>query len=417
MPHGIRTAQTNARSAAAAAASPNSNISADVARYFAAIRDADAYIAGSLFAHVAEPATPFTKQFKRTARYRVPQNKEIYDEADRLQGKCTRRYFALRVTTAALFGVFLWLVIGLCDVYGPHFIGRLGQSVLGSLLYIGAALLIGAGLALVRYGARWAFLDLYIKMPVGELAHLMSAKFNKVVSDTNIACGQIESRTDFGTGLGWAQRAWGWSMIALWNSIQSRTLDGYATTVFWKMQFFDIAAERTWRLIKGVLLIVALFALFYMQGSEAQRIWIKGLVPVYCAVGVWLVSWYFMFVHWKRRIRRKLPVDFLGLALAYAVLAAFWTWKGASISIDLTVSLIGAVCIVVFWSGWIVADERDDKELVQIFTSKLKIDDVATLNTSFYFNSISARFQNLVEELIDAQRSTRGTPPATTKDE
>jgi uncharacterized integral membrane protein len=403
-PEGMRDAQSREWATAFVAVSANGEANPEAVNFFRAIREADDYVAGSLFARVVKFATPFTQQYKTTQRYRVPQYKDIYDEADKLQTRCAWRYSALRAITALLFAVFLLIATDAFDIdtlFGGYAAGA-GSSAI-------AALVAGIVLTLCRLGVRKLFLDFYIDKPVWKLAHYMSAKYNRAVAETNAACGQIESRTDFGTGLGWAQRAMGWSKIAQWNAVKTRALDGYTTVVFWKIQVFDTNTERSWRLIKGFLLVAGLSVLFYEQGDGAQRNWIAGGLPVLLAAAAWACGWYFIFLHRGKRIRRKWPVDFFVLLALYAVLALVWVWHGGGA--NWTPVLTGMLMLAVFWFGWIVLDERDDAMWTDKFVEELHIDDITGQSPAFYFNSVAVRFQNLVEEVIDAERSPRGNPP------
>ena len=380
--------------------------------YFAELRAVDKYIASDHFAHVTEFKPPFSEQVKVDVRnrIRIPEDIAIFDKTDDLQRQSARHYVWLRAITALLFVVFVSAGIVIRREFMAPLTELLSRPLLAQLVTFGAVLLCGFIFWLFRQGARWYVLDYRIGATVRDLAVIVLARFNKLVSDTKSACGHIDERADFGADLGWAQRAQGWARIALWYAIRTRALDTYTTTVFWKMRVFDTDIERLSRLLKGILLLVALSVLFDLQGDgmhASPTDWILFGVSLI----IWVVAWYFLFIHWGKRISHGWYTDVIVLLLAYGAWTTAWLqWCG---KVDIATVSIGALFVGFFWFGWIVSGERDDNDWADIFASKLGHDEVARMNTAFYFESISKRIENLIEQIIDDKRSAgqRGGPP------
>ncbi len=387
----------------------NQALEAEAALYFARLEKVDAYINRSLFAQVSKFRRPFSAQHKDDVRYRLPEDAQIYDEADRLQAKSGEAYLALRIITACLLFIYLGCLIALCQ-YLPDVV-PFANGVPRLILLIGMAIITGAFLAVIRFVLRWYIIEHIVDKLVGKLAHFVASKFNEIKAETNHACSRIDSRTENGTG-GWAQRAKGWSRIALWSTIRGDALDRYATTVFWKMHVSVTNTERLFRLLKGILLVVAIFILFWRTGSDKQQAWLFNPVCIGLTGLGWVVAWYFIFIRERSSAKPNRLAQFLYLFGAYMVFTLIWIWVGGLQHFDLTAPSIGAVFVSLFWFGWIVVDEKDDDLWTSNFIAELAVDKQAAPNTSFYFNILSERIQNLVEEIIDKDRSGRGTPPA-----
>jgi hypothetical protein len=376
--------------------------------YLEMLEAVEDYVATCNFARVAEFVTPFTRQLKHSIAKGYPPDTQIYADIEKLQKEATQLYRKLRYNTAFLFVIFLaaadvlpWLV----RVLTQHSVVPLAAE----LAALASVSLLGICLVFSRLGLRRFYLNKEIHHIVKDLAFAVSQKFTKLVADTNLACNQIDSRTDFGTGQGWAQRAFGWVRIALWLAMRCVGLDHYTTAAFWKMQVTDTYTERGFRLAKGYLLIIALGILFDAYRPAGGN-WLAGeLLCLAAAAALWTGAWYFLFLRHRKRLRRKWCADFWALFAVYAVAAAAWLCANPLYETAWPAALMGAVMLAFFWFGWIVMGERDDQELVGIFTAK--IDKVTPLNTAYFFNSISSRVQNLVEQIIDAQRSNRGSPP------
>lgn len=392
------------------ASAPPAGASAAAASYFEMLEAVDAFVSRADFARVSKFVTPFTRQFKESIAAGYPTDAQLYHEIEDLQKGATKLYRSLRVTTAFLFVLFL----AAADAFPyaiRHFSRYVAMPWWASLAVIACIALLGVTLASSRLGLRKHFLDFRIDHIVKELASTVSQKFAKLVTDTNAACSQIDARSDFGTGQLWTERAYGWIRIALWLAMRCIGLDHYVTTAFWKMQVTDTYTERFFRLLKGILLVIALGILFDAY-RPAGSDWLLGELSCLAAgLLLWAAAWYFLFVRHGKRLRRKWNRDFWALFGVYAVAAGFWLGVHPSPQTAWPPAVLGAVLVIAFWFGWIVAGERDDQELVDIFTKK--INKISPPNTAHFFNPISSRVKNLVAEIIDAQRSGRGSPSST----
>jgi hypothetical protein len=368
----------------------------------------DDYVATCDFARVSEFVIPFTRQLKQDIAKGFPPDAQIYADIEKLQKEATQLYRMLRFNTAFLFVLFLAaadVLPRLARVLAQHSVAPLAAE----LAALGSVSLLGFCLVFSRLGVRRFYLNKEINHIVKDLAFAVSQKFTKLVADTNLACNQIDARTDFGTGQGWAQRAFGWVRIALWLAMRCVGLDHFTTAAFWKMQVTDTYTERGFRLAKGYLLIIALGFLFNAYQPAGSNWLAAERLCLAAAAGLWTGAWYVLFLRHGKRLHRKWCADFWALFAAYTIVAAAWLFVNPLYETAWPAALMGAIMLAFFWFGWIVAGERDDQELVGIFTAK--VDKVTPLNTAYFFNSISSRVQNLVEQIIDAQRSNRGSPP------
>jgi hypothetical protein len=373
-------------------------------KYFDALKNIDAYIEGSIFGRVHEFKKPFTRQYKHELFDRFPNDRDIYAKADKLQTSSSAYYAMMRIITGVLFMVLL-IVAWACHFYLFDFIAARGSDPAVAHLAV-LAIVAACGLLLLasRRVARWVLLNLIIGNKVRELAYSVSSKFDKLVTDTNGACGQIDLRADFGTNLSWPERAKGWTKIALWRAIRCGGLDRYTTAVFWKAQVTDTITERISRTAKCALLAIALPCMFAYQTIDVEHSGIGAWPVLLAAEAAMLVCWYFKLFHKRHHKDRAWKRDSIYLFLPYLIFATCWSVQCRDALAEWPAVLLGALLTGAFWFGWIVDDERDNHELVSIFTDELKTDEVMSLNTAYYFEAISKRVENLILEIMHAGR-------------
>jgi len=168
------------------------------------------------------------------------------------------------------------------------------------------------------------------------------------------------------------------------------------------MQVSDTVVERKFRLLKGFLLIGSLCFLFWIPGSSEQRSFVEDWA-IWLLAAAWIIAWYLRFIRSKRRVGETWPRDLLLALFVCSALASGWVLYGRG-ELDFLALLMGVVFVAVFWSGWIVSDERPDEAWTGVFNRVLGEGGIAELNTAFYFDSIAGRIRNLVQETMYAGR-------------
>jgi|GEM_PF-1821870 len=377
------------------------------------LQKVDEYIKRSLFGQVSEFTRPFSEQHKRDVIYRIPEDIDVYNKADRLQTESRVTYFWLRFFSTILFFIFI-LSPTLAYILIPD--NLLKNPFLHLTLFTLAAFAAAILLAGARLGLRWYAIDHRIEGRIKDLAMIVTARFNEIKEETNRACNKIDSRTENGTG-SWPQRARGWTRIALWSTIRGDAIDRYATTVFWKTHVSVSNMELFGRLIKGFGLIAGLSLLFFAYGENRNDNALFYIISPLIMLILWCLFWGLTFIPTDSSRTRYAPSHIIFLIVAYAGFAGAWLCTAPlnnSTGItakDIEAVIIGFLFVMAFWYGWIVLGEKDDDTWTKSFISQVTVDKQAAPNTAFYFNTLSDRIQNLIEEIIDRERSSRGTPP------